>query len=112
MELLNEIITYTVLNLFNSLKCTVKQFMHKSKETRKVRLDIVAMHGPDRVKKFSAFMQSISSCPDIYASKCWSRIQGSIYQNTLESFKKRTHLNKVWFEDNINVLLLFIKVKR
>ena len=28
--------------------------MHKSEETRKVRLDIVAMHDPDRVKKCSS----------------------------------------------------------
>ena len=29
-----------------------KEFMHKSKETCKVRLDIVGMHDPDQVKKF------------------------------------------------------------
>ena len=37
--------------------------MHKSKEARKARLDIVAMHDPDRVKKNSALMQSISLTP-------------------------------------------------
>ena len=66
-----------------------KKFMHKSKETRKVLLDIVEMHDPDQVKKFSALMQSILSCPNISASKSWSRIQKIIYQNSLESFEKK-----------------------
>ena len=37
-----------------------KKFMHKSKDlTRKVRLDIVAMHDKYRIKKFSALMQPV-----------------------------------------------------
>ena len=86
--------------------------MHKSKEARKARFDIVAMHDPDRVKKFSTLMQSISASPDTSASKSWSRIQEGIYQNALESFAKKTHTNKDWFGENINVLLPLIKVKR
>ena len=89
-----------------------KKFMHKSKDqTRKVRLDIVAMHDKDRVKKFSALMQSVSSS-DTATSKSWSTIQESIYQNALESFGKKKHTNKDWFEENINVLLPLIKIKR
>ena len=71
-----------------------KKFMHKSKETLKVRMDIVATNDPDRVKKFSALMQSISSCPNMSASKSWSRIKESIYQNALESFEKKTRAKK------------------
>ena len=70
------------------------------------------MHGPDQVKKFSALMQSISACPDMSASKSWSKIQESIYLNSLKPFGKKTHTNKDWFEENINVLLPLIKVKR
>ena len=36
----------------------------------------------------------------------------SIYQNALESFGKKKHTNKNWFEENINVLLPLIKIKR
>ena len=68
-----------------------KKFMHKSKDqTRKVRLDIVAMHDKDRVKKFSALMQSVSSSAG--TSKSWSTIQESIYQNALESFENKKNV--------------------
>ena len=77
-----------------------------------MRLEIVAMYNPDRVKKISALMQSISSSPDISAFKSWSKIQESIYQNTLKSSEKNPYANKDWFEENINVLLPQIKVKR
>ena len=53
---------------------------------------------------------SLSS--DTSASKYWSRIQESIYQNALESFGKKNHTNKDFFEENINVLLPLKKVKR
>ena len=39
-------------------------------------------------------------------------IPESIYQNALESFGKMKHTNKDWFEENINVLLTLIKIKR
>ena len=87
--------------------------MHKSKNlTRKVRLDVVAMHNKDRIKNFSTLMQSVSLSSDTSASKSWSRIQESIYQNALESFGKKENTNKDWFEENINALLPLIKIKR
>ena len=45
------------------------------------------------------------------ATKFWSRIQESIYQNALEFFGKKTHANKDWFKEDINVLLP-LNVKR
>ena len=75
-------------------------------------LDIVSMHDRDRIKKFSALIQSISLSSDTSASKSWSRILESIYQNALESFRKKKHTNKDWFEENINMLLHLIKIKR
>ena len=39
--------------------------MHKPKVARKARLNIVAMHDPNQVKKFSALMQSTSASPDM-----------------------------------------------
>ena len=77
-----------------------------------MRLDIVAMHDKDMIKNFSALMQYVSLSSDTSASKSWSRIQESIYQNALESFGKKKHTNKDWFEENINVLLSLIKVIR
>ena len=87
--------------------------MHKSKNlTRKVRLDVVAMHNKDRIKNFSSLMQSVALSSDTDAAKSWSRIQESIYRNALESFGKKKNTNKDWFEENINVLLPLIKIKR
>ena len=57
-------------------------------------------------------MQSISASSDTSASKFWSTIRESIYQNALESFGKKKKFNKDWFGENINVLLPLIKVKR
>ena len=68
-----------------------KNFMHKSKDlTRKVRLDIVEMYNKNRIKKFSDLMKYVSLSS---ASKSWSRMQESIYQNSLESFGKKKHTN-------------------
>ena len=85
--------------------------MHKYKETRKALLDIVAMHDPDRVKKFSTFIQSIFIIPlhvplniDLESKKVYTRKPWS-------PSEKKTHTNKHWFEEYINVLLLFIKAK-
>ena len=39
-------------------------------------------------------------------------IQESIYQNALESFGKKNHTNKYWFEENITVLLPLINIKQ
>ncbi len=87
--------------------------MHKSKNlTRKVRLDVVAMHNKDSIKNFSSLMQSVSLSSDTSAARSWSRIQESIYRNALESFGKKKNTNKDWFEENINVLLPLIKIKR
>ena len=77
-----------------------------------MRLDIVAMHDTDRVKIFSALMQSISSCLNMSPFKSWSIIQESINLNALESFKKKTHANKDCFKENINVLIPLINAKR
>ena len=57
-------------------------------------------------------MQSVTLFSDTSASTSWSRIQESIYQNALESFGKKNHTNKDCFEENINVLLPLIKIKR
>ena len=57
-------------------------------------------------------MQSVSLSSDTSASKSWSRILESIYQNALESFGKKKNTNKDWFEENINVLLPLIKIKQ
>ena len=57
-------------------------------------------------------MQSLTLSSDTSASKSWSRIQERIYQNALESFGKKKQTNKDWFEENINVLLSLIKIKR
>ena len=75
-------------------------------------MNILATLDPDRVKTFSALMQSILSCPDMSASKSWFRIQEKIYQNALKSFVQQTHAKKYRFEENINGLLSLIKVKR
>ena len=77
-----------------------------------MRLDIAAMHDENNINKFSALMQSVSLPSDTSASESWSRIQKSIYQNALESFGKNKHTNKDWFEENINVLLPLLKIKR
>ena len=70
---------------------TEMQKMHKSKDlTRKVRLDIVEMYNKNRIKKFSDLMKYVSLSS---ASKSWSRMQESIYQNSLESFGKKKHTN-------------------
>ena len=67
--------------------------MHKSKITRKARLDIVAMHDTDRVKQLSAiYINNLYqhpnaiyiNIPDMSASKYWFKIQESKYQNTLK----------------------------
>ena len=88
-----------------------KKFVHKSKKARKARLDIVAIHDPDQIKKLSAFIQSTSSSPDKSSSKYWSKVQISIYQSPLCSIGKKNYTNKDWFQENINVLLPLIKVK-
>ena len=73
-----------------------------------MRLDIVSMHDDDRIKKFSALIQSVSLSSDSSAS--WT--QESIYQDALKSFGEKNHTNKNWFEENINVLLPLINIKR
>ncbi|MCP4267312.1 MAG: hypothetical protein GY777_17355, partial [Candidatus Brocadiaceae bacterium] len=90
-----------------------KKFMHKSNVlARKIRLNIGAMHDKENVKKFSTLMTSVSSQSNTSASESWSRIQKSIYQNALESFGKNKLANKDWFEENTNVLLPLINIKR
>ena len=72
-----------------------KKVMHKLKDlTRKMRLNIVAIHNKDMIKTFSALMHSISSSSDTSVSKSWSRIQESDYQNSLAYFLKKKHTNK------------------
>ena len=46
-----------------------KKLTYKSNETRKVRLDIVASHGSDRVKKFSALIFHARKCLPISVKK-------------------------------------------
>ena len=70
------------------------------------------MRVPGRVEKFSALMKFTSASPDTSASASWSEIRESIYPNALESFGKKTHTNKDWFEENLDVLLPLIEVKR
>ena len=83
-----------------------KKCVHKYKEALKAH--IVTMHDPDRVKKFSALMQSISAFTDTSASKSWPRIRESIYQTDLEFFKKKRQITiKDCFEEYINILLPF-----
>ena len=73
-----------------------------------MRLDIVSMHDDDRIKKFSALIQSVSLSSDSSAS----RTEESIYQDALKSFGEKNHTNKNWFEENTNVLLLLIMIKQ
>ena len=73
--------------------------MNKYKEARKAQLDIVAMHDPVPLREFLDLMQSITSFPDMSVSKSWSKIQKLVYQNSLESFGKKTHANKDLFEE-------------
>ena len=81
------------------------RLINKSKETRKVWLDIVAMQDPDWVEKFSALMQPISSCPDMnFLPLSFSLESEKVYTRMPWSpSEKKTHANKDWFEENIKV---------
>ena len=45
-------------------------------------------------------------------SESWYSIQKSMHQNAQISIGKKKQTNKNWFEENINVLLLLLKIKR